>query len=67
MAQKETPAQVFFCEFVQLIAFYRTPLCNCQSRVHPLTTDVPRHIEACQLIFIANQLTGFYMMGKTGR
>ena len=32
-----------------------------------LTTNVPHHIEASQLICSANQLTGFHMMGNTGR
>ena len=31
------------------------------------TTNVPNHIETSQLIYIANQLTGFYMMGNIGR
>ena len=33
--------------------------------INPLTTNVPHHTETSQLIFSANQLTGFYMMGKT--
>ena len=33
----------------------------------PLTTNVPHHIETSQLICSANQLTGFYIMGNTGR
>ena len=33
----------------------------------PLTTSVPHHIETSQLIWRANQLTCFYMMGNTGR
>ena len=32
-----------------------------------LTTAVPHHIETSQLICIANQLTGFYMMRNIGR
>ena len=32
-----------------------------------LTTNIPHHIETCQLIFRANQLTGFYMIGHIGR
>ena len=32
-----------------------------------LTINVPHHIETSQLICIANQLTGFYMMGNIGR
>ena len=35
--------------------------------VNQLTTSVLRHIETSQLISRANQLTGFYMMGNTGR
>ena len=35
--------------------------------VNPLTTYVPHHIETSQLICIANQLTGFYMIGNIGR
>ena len=31
-----------------------------------LTTNVSHHIETSQLICIANQLTGFYMMGNIG-
>ena len=33
----------------------------------PLTTNVPHLIETSQLICIANQLTGFYMMGNIDR
>ena len=32
-----------------------------------LTTNVPPHIDISQLICIADQLTGFYMMGNIGR
>ena len=35
--------------------------------VTSLTTNVPIHIETSQLIYVANQLTGFYMEGKIGR
>ena len=35
--------------------------------INPLTTNVPCHIETSQLICIANQFTGFYMMGNNGR
>ena len=34
---------------------------------NPLTTNVPHHIEASQLICNANQLNGFYMIGNIGR
>ena len=34
---------------------------------NPLTTNVLHYIEASQLICNANQLTGFYIMGKFGR
>ena len=32
-----------------------------------LTTNVPTRIETSPLIYIANQLGGFYMMGNIGR
>ena len=35
--------------------------------LNPLTTNVPHHIETSQLICIANQITGFYMVGNIGR
>ena len=31
--------------------------------INPLTANVPHHTETSQLIYYANQLTGFYMMG----
>ena len=34
---------------------------------NPLTTNVPHYIETSQLVSIANQLTGFYMIGNIGR
>ena len=43
---------------------FRFPI---NANVNPLTTNVPHHIETSQLICIANQLTGFYMMGNIGR
>ena len=33
------------------------------TTLNPLTTNVPHHIATSQLINIANQLTGFYMIG----
>ena len=36
------------------------------SLVNPLTTNIPYYIETSQLICIANQLTGFYIMGNIG-
>ena len=36
---------------------------NIMGNLNPLTTNVPHHIETSKLICIANQLTGFYMMG----
>ena len=38
-----------------------------RRQFNPLTTNVPHHIETSQLIWNANQLTGFYMMGNIGR
>ena len=35
--------------------------------INPATINVPHHIKTSQLICIANQLTGFYMMGNIGR
>ena len=37
------------------------------SSLNPLMTSVPHHTETSQLTCIANQLTGFYMMGNIGR
>ena len=34
---------------------------------NPLTANAHYHMETSQLICIANQLTGFYMMGNIGR
>ena len=36
------------------------------KNINPLTTNVFHHIETSQLICIANQLTGFYMIGNIG-
>ena len=38
-----------------------------EETLNPLTTNVPHHIETSQLISIANQLTGFYMIENIGR
>ena len=35
--------------------------------INPLTANVPHHIKTTQLICIANQLTGFSMIGNNGR
>ena len=35
--------------------------------INPLTTNVPHDIETSHLIYKANQLTGFYMMGNIDR
>ena len=37
------------------------------AKISSLTTNVPHHTETSQLICIANQLTGFYMMGNIDR
>ena len=34
---------------------------------NPLMISVPYHIETSQLIYSANQLTGFYIVENTGR
>ena len=58
----EVSIQLFsFCERLGFCNRYR------QILTHPLTTNVPHHIETSQLICSANQLTDFYMMGNTGR
>ena len=36
-------------------------------KVNPLTTNIPHHIETSQLICIANQMTGLYVMVSIGR
>ena len=35
--------------------------------INPLTTSVPHHTETSELICMANQFTGFYMMRNIGR
>ena len=35
--------------------------------LNPLTANVPHHTETSQLIYNANQLTGFNMMENNGR
>ena len=37
------------------------------ENLNPLTTNVPHHIETSQLIYSANQLPGFDMIGNIGR
>ena len=34
--------------------------------LNPLATNVPNHTETNKFVWIANQLTGFYMIGNTG-
>ena len=38
--------------------------CFGQEHFNPLITNIPHQIETNQLIYIANQLTSFYMMGR---
>ena len=40
---------------------------NSKYRINSLTTNVPHHKETSPLTCSTNQLTGFYMMGNTGR
>ena len=40
---------------------------NLTSAVHPLTKNIPHHIETSQLICIANRLNGFHMVGEIRR
>ena len=44
-----------------------SPLKMMKNAFYFMLTNVPHHIEPNQLIYIANQLTGFYMMGNIGR
>ena len=57
------------CEHLRVFPFY-THLClkgNIGLKtVNLLMTNVPHLIETSQLICIANQLIGFYMMGNIG-
>ena len=39
---------------------------SCLFGVNPLTRNVPYHIEINQVIYITNQLTGFYMTVVNG-
>ena len=50
--------------FAGILSFFI--LLSRASLFNPLTTNVPHHIETSQLICIANQLTGFYIMGIIG-
>ena len=46
----------------------KTPSMNMKkyNLINPLTTNVPHQVETSQLIYNANQLTGFYMMMNIG-
>ena len=47
---------------------YRSSRSRMFFKIHDqLTTNLLNHIETTHMICIANQLTGFYMMGNTGR
>ena len=50
--------------FKQVFAYY---VSKGWITINSLTTNVPHHTETIQLICIANQWTGFYMMGRIGR
>ena len=39
---------------------------SCYGPFKPLMTNVPRHIETGQLISMANQLTGLYILMNIG-
>ena len=61
---------MFYVYFFLFIFFKRhSQFADCK-RVGPLPINkhnVPYHIEISQLIYIASQLTGFYMTGNIGR
>ena len=60
-------SEVFYKEHLHLIASEQFLAFELSFSVfNPLTTNVPHHIETSQLIYIANQLTGFYMMENIG-
>ena len=67
----------FMCDFIiYIFSFIGLLLCFSISSkdsikrfsgLKPLMANVLHHIETSQLIWIANQLTGFDMMGSIGR
>ena len=62
--------RISFQNFNHLVWNHYIPNCSdilCCFNINPLTTNVPHHRETSQLIYIANHLTGFYMMGNIGR
>ena len=50
-------------EFFYFFVLFPTTILR---KINPLTTNVPHHIETSPLICIANQLTGFYIIGNIG-
>ena len=47
--------------------FCLNPSVEIIEAINPLTTSVFHYVETSQLICSANQLTGFQMLGNTGR
>ena len=56
-------------QLVSILLIKRTEFLRTEEvkQINPLTTSVPHHTDTCQLICIANQLNGFYMIGNIGR
>ena len=59
--------EIFVLCYQEFLVFFYKSLLTLFSQSNPLTTNVPEHIETSQLICIANQLTGFFIMGDIGR
>ena len=53
---------MFKTKNILITTFFVVTLC-----INPLTTNNLHHIETRQLICNKNQLTGFYIIGNTGR
>ena len=56
-------------QLVSVLLIKRTEFLRTEEvkQINPLTTNVPHHIDTCQLICTASQLNGFYMIGNTDR
>ena len=50
-----------------MLTAFNSTLPRFLGKVNLLTANVPHHTETSQLICNANKLTGFYIMGNTGR
>ena len=61
--------RIFMVSLSNEILQVQTPCLNQfhETNFNKLTTNVSHHIKTIQLICCANQLTGVYMTGTTGR